>query len=138
MEEEKVSFEAAYGAERVPAFLFLPKNAKPPYQALVFHPGGGARTGTLASLDSFIRVDFIIRSGRAVIYPIYTGTYYRGLPSPRMPLEVRYQITRRYQDLERSIEYLLTRGDIDPANLVMSVQAGEPAVPRSWCRWRSL
>ena len=43
--KEKVSFEAAYGTERVPAFLFLPKNAKPPYQALVFHPGAGARPG---------------------------------------------------------------------------------------------
>ena len=52
-----------------------------------------------------------------MIYPVYTGTYYRGLPPPRTALEAKYQITRRYQDLERSIEYLLTRGDIDPAKL---------------------
>ena len=36
--KEKVSFSAAYGDERVPAFVFLPKNAKPPYQALVYQP----------------------------------------------------------------------------------------------------
>ena len=40
--KEKVSFSAAYGDERVPAFVFLPKNARPPYQALVYHPGAGA------------------------------------------------------------------------------------------------
>ena len=30
---EKVSYAAAYGDERIPAYLFLPKNGKPPYQA---------------------------------------------------------------------------------------------------------
>ena len=40
--QEKVSFDAAYGNERVPAHLFLPRNAKPPYQTIVFHPTGEA------------------------------------------------------------------------------------------------
>ena len=35
---EKVSFDAAYGGERVPAHLFLPKNASPPYQTVVYFP----------------------------------------------------------------------------------------------------
>jgi len=30
--KEKVSYVAAYGDERVPAFLYLPKSAEPPYQ----------------------------------------------------------------------------------------------------------
>ncbi len=38
---ERVSYAAAYGDERVPAYLFLPKNAKPPYQTIVFFPGSG-------------------------------------------------------------------------------------------------
>jgi hypothetical protein len=33
---ERVSFEAAYGGERVPAQLFLPRNAEPPYQTVVY------------------------------------------------------------------------------------------------------
>ena len=36
---EKVSYAAAYGGERIPAYLFLPKNAKPPYQVMVVFPG---------------------------------------------------------------------------------------------------
>ena len=38
---EKVSYAAAYGDERIPAYLFLPKHAKPPYQTIVFFPGSG-------------------------------------------------------------------------------------------------
>ena len=30
--DETVSFAAAYGTERVPAHLFLPKGVRPPYQ----------------------------------------------------------------------------------------------------------
>lgn len=33
---ERVSFRAAYGDERVPAYLFLPKNKQPPYEGIVF------------------------------------------------------------------------------------------------------
>ena len=36
---EKVSFDAAYGHERVLAQLFLPRHGTPPFQAVVFFPG---------------------------------------------------------------------------------------------------
>jgi hypothetical protein len=36
---ENVSFEAAYNGERVSAHLYLPKNAAPPYQVVVFMGG---------------------------------------------------------------------------------------------------
>ena len=36
---EKVTFDAAYGNERVAAYLYLPRNASPPYQTVVFFPG---------------------------------------------------------------------------------------------------
>src|SRR4029079_4466782 len=34
--KEKISFDAAYGNERMAAYLFLPKNAAPPYQTVVY------------------------------------------------------------------------------------------------------
>ncbi len=40
---EKVSFAAAYGSERVPAYLFLPRNAAPPFQTVVYFPPGSAQ-----------------------------------------------------------------------------------------------
>ena len=40
--KETVSFAAAYGGERIPAYLFLPKNVKPPYQTVVYFPNSHA------------------------------------------------------------------------------------------------
>ncbi|MDX1631222.1 MAG: bifunctional serine/threonine-protein kinase/formylglycine-generating enzyme family protein, partial [Thermoanaerobaculia bacterium] len=74
---EEISFDAAYGDERVPVYLFLPENAVPPYQAVVYFP-----TSMAEALDSSDHLelrwfDFILRSGRAVIHPVYKGTYER-------------------------------------------------------------
>ena len=40
--EEKITFDAAYGNERVIAYLFLPKTASPPYQTVVVFTGVAA------------------------------------------------------------------------------------------------
>ena len=40
--KERVSYSAAYAGERIPAILYLPRNARPPYQAVVWAPGGYA------------------------------------------------------------------------------------------------
>ena len=37
---ERVSFAAAYGGDRVLANILIPKNASPPYQAVIWFPGG--------------------------------------------------------------------------------------------------
>ena len=115
--KEKVSFSAAYGDERVPAFVFLPKNAKPPYQALVYHPSAGAQSSTFASMEGFNRMEFIIRSGRAVIYPIYLGTFVRQLPPAQSAAEWKDRVVKRFQDMRQSVEYLVSRDDIDVSKL---------------------
>ena len=115
--KEKVSFSAAYGDERVTAFVFLPKNAKPPYQALVYHPSAGAQSSTFASMEGFNRMEFIIRSGRAVIYPIYLGTFDRQLPPARSAAEGKERVVKRFQDMRQSVEYLVSRDDIDVSTL---------------------
>ena len=77
---EKVSYAAAYGGERIPAYLFLPKNAKAPYQVMVVFPGSGAisqRSSANAGGD-LDRFNFIMRSGRALLFPVYKSTFERG------------------------------------------------------------
>ena len=37
----KVSYATGYGSERMNAYLYLPKNASPPYQTVVLMPGAG-------------------------------------------------------------------------------------------------
>ena len=79
---EKVSYAAAYGGERIPAYLFLPKNGKPPYQAMVVFPGANALYTALERQclprHSPTVFNFIMRSGRALLYPVYKSTYERG------------------------------------------------------------
>jgi len=112
----KVMFDAAYGHERVPAYLFVPKAAQPPYQAVVFFPS--ARVNFLSSsnaLGDMSFIDYVIKSGRAVIYPIYQNLYERSaasvtLPGPTLHRELLIEWSK---DLGRSIDYLESRPDID-------------------------
>jgi len=117
--KETVSFAAAYGGERVTALLFLPKNTAPPYQTVLWFPGGDAffppSSDSLASQYLF---DFIPRAGRAFVYPIYKGMYERRTPSVRppgamAPAERRDAMLLWYKDLARTFDYLETREDID-------------------------
>jgi formylglycine-generating enzyme required for sulfatase activity/predicted Ser/Thr protein kinase/dienelactone hydrolase len=115
---EKVSFAAAYGDERVPAYLFLPRNASPPYQTVVYFPGSGAQM-TRSSENIDVRfTDFVIRSGRALLYPIYKETYERLTPeAARGPSFRRDMVVAWSKDLGRSLDYLETRPDIDRTRL---------------------
>ena len=38
---EKITFDAGYNNERMQAWLYLPKDAKPPYQTVIYVPGSG-------------------------------------------------------------------------------------------------
>jgi hypothetical protein len=62
---EKISFTAAYGNEKMIAYLFLPENASPPYQTLIFFPGTGARfeKDLVKSTETKWLIDYIIKSG---------------------------------------------------------------------------
>jgi formylglycine-generating enzyme required for sulfatase activity/dienelactone hydrolase/predicted Ser/Thr protein kinase len=115
--KEKVNFAAAYGNERIPAYLFLPKNAKPPYQTIVYFPSAYATAvPSSANLDLAI-FEFIVRSGRAVLYPVYQGTFERrGSVQPGRS-GVRDMRVQRGKDFRRSVDYLETRTDIDMERL---------------------
>ncbi len=115
---ETVSFNAAYGNERVIAYLFLPPKSKPPYQTVVHFPGGYALF--LDKIDglSLHGIRYYIQSGRAVLFPIFKGTYERkSKPRPTTPLAWRDQVVQMCKDLSRSVDYLETRTDIDPAKI---------------------
>lgn len=111
---ETVSFAAAYGGERVTALLFLPKNAAPPYQTVLWFPGDDAFfSASNEALASRYLFDFLPRGGRALVYPIYKGMYERRVPFTRAPAEWRDMMLAWYKDLARTLDYLETRDDID-------------------------
>ncbi|MCA1734356.1 MAG: hypothetical protein LC732_12245, partial [Acidobacteria bacterium] len=114
---EVVSFDAAYGGERMSALIFLPRNAKPPYQVVLWYPGDDAAmfrsSETLASSYLF---DFIPRSGRALVYPIYYGLYERYVPLEGTNAR-RDRVLFDAKDIGRTIDYLETRTDLDTTRL---------------------
>ena len=115
--KEALSFDAAYAGERVPAYLFLPKNATPPYQTIVLFPSGFAVGAATSRELDYSRFDFIIRSGRALIYPVYQGTFERRRPDGGGPNAMRDLHIQRAKDFFRTVDYLETRSDIDRGRL---------------------
>jgi eukaryotic-like serine/threonine-protein kinase len=111
---ERITFKAAYNNERVTAFLYLPKNVSSPYQTVVHFPGAEARAfHSFSDMDLFC-VDFLMKGGRAVMFPIYKGTYERNThPNGLSESEFRDEAIQRSRDLRRSLDYLETRPDID-------------------------
>ncbi len=122
--KEKVSYRAAYGDERISAFLFLPKNATPPYQTITYFPGAGALSArTSDALHDLSIVSVLVASGRALIYPVYQGTYERHTvtvsegTATREPAAYRDWLVMVAKDLGRTIDYLETRNDVQAGNL---------------------
>ena len=122
---EKVSFDAAYGDERVPAYVFLPKSVRPPYQAVVFFPSARVyHIASSATLGDMEFVDYVIQSGRAVIYPVYQATYERLSPRDRerratLPSAARGRevLIEQAKDVQRAVDYLESRPDIDAGRI---------------------
>src|SRR5439155_1043639 len=113
----KVTYSAGYGNERIPAFLFLPLKATPPFQTVLFFPGAGAlNQKSSENLLNMDRLGVLLKSGRAVLHPIYTGTYERrtGLRVGEHNREVVTQWTR---EISQSVDYLESRPDIDRQRL---------------------
>jgi eukaryotic-like serine/threonine-protein kinase len=114
---EKVTFDAAYGGERVPLYITLPKGASPPYQIVVSFPGLGPfqNRGGIVQYDTN---DFIVRSGRVVVQPVFKGSYERwdglmGLVGQEYLRTFRERVVQWYQDLARTLDYLSTRREFD-------------------------
>lgn len=115
---ERVSYDAAYGEERGLAHLFIPKGAKPPFQAVVYFPGSNAIFS-----DELTRWagEFLVKDGRAVIVPVYKGVYERrddlDTDMPNESVAYRDRVIQWYRDMGRAIDYLESREDIDADKL---------------------
>jgi eukaryotic-like serine/threonine-protein kinase len=114
---QKVTFNTAYGNERMSAFVFLPKNASPPFETVIFFPGSYAVNERSSKELTMFGCDFVIRSGRALIYPIYKSHYERGdgleRDDPDETARYRDHVIYWEKDLGRTIDYLETRKDLN-------------------------
>jgi serine/threonine protein kinase/pimeloyl-ACP methyl ester carboxylesterase len=114
---ERVSFDSSYG-ERTVVYLYLPRTGSAPYQTLLYSPGGVANF--VGSIDQYraIHLDFILKSGRAVAFPILKGTFERRDKTPLQgPNARRQRISQTVNDLRRTMDYLATRKEIDSTKI---------------------
>jgi formylglycine-generating enzyme required for sulfatase activity len=69
---QRITFDAAYGKERVIAHLYLPHQGRSPYQTVVFIQGGMYITPpSFPRENPPSQIVAIVRGGRAVLWPIY-------------------------------------------------------------------
>ena len=127
--KEKITFDAAYGGERMIAYLFVPKAVEPPYQTVVYWPDTGPlNIRTFEGLPERDFTELIITSGRALLFPIYKGSFERGtgeVPDSRTePRAFRDWLIQLSKDMRRSIDYLETREDIDKNRMAFYGMSG--------------
>ncbi len=108
---QKVSFNAAYGNERMLAYVHLPRRGKPPFQCVLYFPGDGAWSlrsiSTYGSSDLF---DGHTRNGRAFVFPVMYGTFERLIPAEQQARTTALENwIRCIKDFRRTIDYLETR-----------------------------
>ncbi len=115
--EERVSVRAAYDDERLPIYLFIPRSVQAPYQAVVFFPGSNAMATLSSHHLALTLADFLVRTGRVLVYPIYKGTYERRGTGPHGRNELRDIMIERGKDIRRTVDYLDTLSDIDSSKI---------------------
>jgi serine/threonine protein kinase/formylglycine-generating enzyme required for sulfatase activity/dienelactone hydrolase len=118
--DEWVSVDAPYGDERLMMRLHLPVGVEPPYQAVVLVPGADLEyLKTIRDYDDVVGnyVDFIVKSGRVLVQPIFDGTFERndGRTQERMDSEIEGDVLWGHwvMEVSRTLDYLEERDDID-------------------------
>lgn len=121
---ERIEFDAGYRDERMLLHLYLPTGGSPPYQTVVYWPGWD--TFALYDVDEYFakQIDFVVKSGRAVAFPIYRGVFERRVGSTRVRPDFdttawRDNTIDAVKDLRRSIDYLETRSEINGRTLAL-------------------
>ena len=118
--KEKIVIDAGYEGQRLPMYLFLPKNVHPPYETILFFPSARVEfmndSGALGDMEF---VDYAIKSGRALLYPIYNGTYERRKGGSFLVGTIDdFQMTiQRSKEVRRALDYLVSRPDIDASRV---------------------
>jgi hypothetical protein len=119
--QEQIEMDAGYGGERLTTFVFLPRGFERPHQTIVYFPGSDViyrRSYDDLSID---RLEFLLRSGRAVVFPVYKGTFERGtdLTSDIQDESNRWRdhVIAWTKDFRRSIDYIETREEFDTDRL---------------------
>jgi len=112
--QEIISVDVPYGGVPLKIFVFLPLKVEPPYQTVIYFPGIDAHnSNSLTDLELDRRIDFLLKSGRAVVWPVYYSSFGRGKTRITDLNAWKQSYKNIIADVGISIDYLQTRKDID-------------------------
>lgn len=115
---EKVVIDVPYEDTPMQIHLYLPKNSKPPYQAIIYYPHiGSLYSNSMEDMRIDWWFDFIFQSGRALIWPVYYNTHGRGKIVPNDYQTWRLASINMIKDFQITCDYLETREDFDTEKL---------------------
>jgi len=116
--QETIQVNVPYEDKPMHIQVFLPLNSKPPYQTIIFFPGLNSHfSSSIEDMQLDNRSDFLLKSGRAFVWPAYYASHGRGeINVSNLNLwkqNYRHIIT----DFQVTVDYLETRSDIDTSRL---------------------
>ncbi|MCK4992636.1 MAG: SUMF1/EgtB/PvdO family nonheme iron enzyme [Bacteroidales bacterium] len=112
---ETVFVDVPYEDTPMEIAVFLPANAKPPFQPVLYYPGLDARnaSSTASMILENTGIDFFPKGGRAVIWPVYYSTFGRGDIEAENLQTGRQVFSYIMIDAQITCDYLDTRNDMD-------------------------
>ena len=115
---QRISFDSPVDDGRITLYLYLPERESSRHQTILYWPGSSSQY--MASVEqSRMQLDFALRTGRAVAYPIMKGMFERRV-SPRPDWQThkgRDLAIEEVREFRRMIDYLETRPDIESDKL---------------------
>lgn len=115
---QRVTVDGEAGEERISIYVYLPEGPASRFQAVLFWPGAGAQF--MESIEQYsFALDFVLRNGRAVVFPVLNGTFERRMPNmPDWTTHAgRNLAVKEVREFRRMIDYLETRSDIQADSL---------------------
>jgi pimeloyl-ACP methyl ester carboxylesterase len=109
------------GGDSLLAYLYLPKRGARPFPTVVYYPGSNVIHEPGPDVSTARMFDFILTSGRAVLVPVYKGTWQR---RDSLATDVadssnfyRDHVIMWAKDLRRAVDYAETRPELSTERL---------------------
>jgi pimeloyl-ACP methyl ester carboxylesterase len=122
-EELELGFAPQEGFSLV---LVRPLHHNRPLQPIIFAPPGDAFAlprPNRAALTQLRNASYVVQSGRALVIPIWAGSFERFEPRPVTPAQWQARMQQRplewYRDLVTTLDYLESRDDMDSTRVGM-------------------
>lgn len=121
----KIVLPTGRADDPLPVYVYLPRRHHPPYQAVVFFPPAdswapGFPAAKIAIED--YQLDFLPRSGRALVWPVFSGSHERydnfhALTGPERAVLALERNGRIRDEMGRVIDYLAAEAQFDAARV---------------------